>query len=271
MQEQCCETEFGFEFVCIRMSFWLISAEVENNVFTPFGHRSLLCIQIFSFSFLFSLPFFFAILLMCHQPPYSSSAYPPSRTHKPDRDTHTHTHTQKHTLAPMFPDVCKDDVMADRRHWTLYPSLFQKTFRRGSTRRRSKTLISSQRTLRMNYAWIRAISLWLVKLVGFSESQPVCHKLRGGLLTIRLYIPWKKCVFKCDFILFVKHETPGLPVVPEHPDPCVSVIRSCGFVLKGVKYQWHGENKRTKSLWVLFLLLENCSANKLQRGKKGAM
>lgn len=58
----------------------------------------------------FILSPFFTILLMCHQPPYSSQL-PPS---------HTHTHT----LALAFPDVCWDDVMADWRHWTLIPFFF---------------------------------------------------------------------------------------------------------------------------------------------------
>lgn len=53
---------------------------------------------------------------MCHQPPYSSAA-PPS---------HTYTHIHRHTLALAVPDVCRDDVMADRRHWTLILLFFSR-------------------------------------------------------------------------------------------------------------------------------------------------
>lgn len=93
--------------VCVGLSLWFIRAGgLGWCVYTGYTSLSFcLCASDKQYFFLSSLLLFLSILLMCHNPP------------RPFLCSSPFSHT--HTLALPFPDVCRDDVMADRRHWPL--------------------------------------------------------------------------------------------------------------------------------------------------------
>lgn len=79
---------------------------------TQIGYIHLIFVLQISFS-----PLFFPLFL--HTADVSPA--PPILLQLPPSHTHTHT------LALAVPDVCRDDVMADRRHWTLILLFFLQT------------------------------------------------------------------------------------------------------------------------------------------------
>lgn len=143
-------------------------------MFTQFAYTSFcLCSsnkQSFFLPFLLLFPVF-SVLLMCHQPPLFFCSSPISYTH-----------------ALAFPDVCRDDVMADRRHWTPI-LLFSSRKHSSQTRQKSKALIRSQTTLTeqcLNQSSSPVIStvvwvFWVTACLslnshkGYPPSDPITH------------------------------------------------------------------------------------------------
>lgn len=102
----------------------------------------------------------------------------------------------------------------------------------GSTRRKSRALISSQTTLWACSA-LKQSYLPLIKLSGsgFSESQPVCHWTPTIVIHHLTLQPLEKST--CVFPHFCTYHTHGLPMVPEHPKTCVHQSSADVTLFKG--------------------------------------
>lgn len=174
---------------------------------------------------------------MCHQPPLFFCSSPISYTH-----------------ALAFPDVCRDDVMADRRHWTPI-LLFSSRKHSSQTRQKSKALIRSQTTLTeqcLNQSSSPVIStvvwvFWVTACLslnshkGYPPSDPITHG---------------KC-FKClCFYITALHYQRYLNI-PEH-------VNTRPQHMWLYENHWHREDKMGKGGGVLLGLLDDSRVNKLQ-------
>lgn len=111
----------GFELLCLGHGFWFISALAEKCLHRLVIHFIFVYVPQINTLFpllSFALPPFFSPYCWCVTSPPILLQLPPF--------TYTHTNTHTHTLALAVPDVCRDDVMADRRHWTLIPLFFSR-------------------------------------------------------------------------------------------------------------------------------------------------
>lgn len=117
--------------------------------------------------------------------------------------------------------------------------------RQGSTRGKSKAMISSQTTLwlynALKHSYLPLITrvprfFWVTDSLSLNSHQgyPPSDPITPGKL---------ESVFLC----FCIYHAPALPMVPEHPKMWTPACSRCGFKKKGDNYQWQSEYKRRRS------------------------